>query len=310
LEDIDTIEKAFSLGADDYLQKPINNEVLKTRLEMLIEEKEILKKEKEIKIKLENQIKKNQVMQNDIESIKKDFGEKIEKPKKTIKEALKLLEEKEDTNLEFKEALIVILQNLGSSEIYKPHFLELESATREWSDNQYINFEEKLKKLNKEYNGEDLLLTRRDSLYKIQWSNEIFHDINSFDCNIFTNDIPDKKKLILNITFMFKDLSKNKTLKKDLYEEFKIDDGVFQKFLKKIEEMYHENPYHNFLHSMDVTQFSYACLKTKQLSEYFAPIDKLILMFSAICHDLDHPGLNNNYQINSKSRLSFLYNGK
>ena len=32
------------------------------------------------------------------------------------------------------------------------------------------------------------------------------------------------------------------------------------------------------------------------------------LLVAAICHDVDHPGLNNNFQINDSSHLALLYN--
>ena len=37
-------------------------------------------------------------------------------------------------------------------------------------------------------------------------------------------------------------------------------------------------------------------------------IDVLALMIGSLCHDLQHPGTNNTYQINSKSELAIRYN--
>lgn len=38
------------------------------------------------------------------------------------------------------------------------------------------------------------------------------------------------------------------------------------------------------------------------------PLEILILLTSAICHDLDHPGYNNAYQINARTELALRYN--
>ena len=37
-------------------------------------------------------------------------------------------------------------------------------------------------------------------------------------------------------------------------------------------------------------------------------MDLLVLLTSAICHDLDHPGYNNSYQINARTVLALRYN--
>jgi len=41
---------------------------------------------------------------------------------------------------------------------------------------------------------------------------------------------------------------------------------------------------------------------------YQEEIDKLILMFSALMHDLNHTGKNNVFEENSNSKLAILYN--
>uniref|UniRef100_A0A8C7GAR4 Phosphodiesterase n=1 Tax=Oncorhynchus kisutch TaxID=8019 RepID=A0A8C7GAR4_ONCKI len=42
--------------------------------------------------------------------------------------------------------------------------------------------------------------------------------------------------------------------------------------------------------------------------ETFTQVDILILMTAAVCHDLDHPGYNNMYQINARTELAVRYN--
>jgi len=42
--------------------------------------------------------------------------------------------------------------------------------------------------------------------------------------------------------------------------------------------------------------------------KYLEEFDKLVLMFSALMHDLNHTGRNNVFEENSLSKLAVLYN--
>jgi high affinity cGMP-specific 3',5'-cyclic phosphodiesterase 9 len=46
------------------------------------------------------------------------------------------------------------------------------------------------------------------------------------------------------------------------------------------------------------------------LQIHLEPLDVLSLLISALCHDLDHDGFNNSYQINALTPLAILYNDK
>ncbi|XP_055487765.1 high affinity cGMP-specific 3',5'-cyclic phosphodiesterase 9A-like, partial [Leucoraja erinacea] len=60
-----------------------------------------------------------------------------------------------------------------------------------------------------------------------------------------------------------------------------------------VQEKYKDNPFHNFHHSFSVIQMMHGLVHLCELQEQLAPIEILILITSAICHDLDRPGLNN-----------------
>jgi len=47
-----------------------------------------------------------------------------------------------------------------------------------------------------------------------------------------------------------------------------------------------------------------SCLRKRQLQE----IDWLALLLAAVCHDLEHPGTTNSYQVNTGSALALRYN--
>uniref|UniRef100_A0A672ZE85 Phosphodiesterase n=1 Tax=Sphaeramia orbicularis TaxID=375764 RepID=A0A672ZE85_9TELE len=71
---------------------------------------------------------------------------------------------------------------------------------------------------------------------------------------------------------------------------------------------YRNNPFHNFRHCFCVTQMMYSMIWLCSLQEKFTQVDILILMTAAVCHDLDHPGFNNTYQINARTELAVRYN--
>eukprot|EP01132_Coremiostelium_polycephalum_P009935 gene9935-12183_t len=79
-------------------------------------------------------------------------------------------------------------------------------------------------------------------------------------------------------------------------------------FLFDVKSMYHNHFYHNFVHAFDVTQTIFSYLTEMKLSQFFSSMDILVLLICAICHDLDHPGYNNHFMINSSSELAKLYN--
>lgn len=48
----------------------------------------------------------------------------------------------------------------------------------------------------------------------------------------------------------------------------------------------------------------YAITQQANLIESLGELEVLILLVSCICHDLDHPGYNNIYQINARTELA------
>ena len=96
----------------------------------------------------------------------------------------------------------------------------------------------------------------------------------------------------------------------DIIEVFNIDEKKLRLFIIDVKSNYNENPYHNFRHAVDVAQFVYCFLLLPKLKDFFTVLEKFAILTSALCHDLDHPGLNNTFQVNAATELSLLYNGK
>ncbi len=86
-------------------------------------------------------------------------------------------------------------------------------------------------------------------------------------------------------------------------------------FLESIRNGYKDNnPYHNDLHASDVCQtvLLYLTYNDSQLTEmtYLKKIDLLSLIIASLIHDIGHPGVNNNYLINTRNELANTYNDK
>uniref|UniRef100_H3APQ2 Phosphodiesterase n=1 Tax=Latimeria chalumnae TaxID=7897 RepID=H3APQ2_LATCH len=93
-----------------------------------------------------------------------------------------------------------------------------------------------------------------------------------------------------------------------LVKDFNINPITLKRWLLCIHDNYRNNPFHNFRHCFCVTQMMYSMITLCNLQDKFAQVDILILMTAAVCHDLDHPGYNNTYQINARTELAVRYN--
>lgn len=79
-------------------------------------------------------------------------------------------------------------------------------------------------------------------------------------------------------------------------------------FVARIETGYNDNPYHNFRHAVDVTHTVYRYVTMTEPRTHVTHVEKFALLVAALSHDLDHPGVNNAFLVNTKDRLATLYN--
>ncbi|XP_063703128.1 dual 3',5'-cyclic-AMP and -GMP phosphodiesterase 11 isoform X2 [Culicoides brevitarsis] len=93
----------------------------------------------------------------------------------------------------------------------------------------------------------------------------------------------------------------------DLVERFHIDYEVLCRWLLSVKKNYRNVTYHNFRHAFNVTQMMFAILTATQWWKIFGEIECLALVIGCLCHDLDHRGTNNSFQIKASSPLAQLY---
>ncbi|KAM8878597.1 3',5'-cyclic-AMP phosphodiesterase 4C-like isoform 2-T2 [Spinachia spinachia] len=96
---------------------------------------------------------------------------------------------------------------------------------------------------------------------------------------------------------------------RELLKTFRIPVETFVTYVMTLEDHYHENiPYHNSLHAADVAQSTHVLLSTPALDAVFTDLEILAALFAAAIHDVDHPGVSNQFLINTNSELALMYN--
>uniref|UniRef100_A0AAV2JQM1 Phosphodiesterase n=1 Tax=Knipowitschia caucasica TaxID=637954 RepID=A0AAV2JQM1_KNICA len=134
---------------------------------------------------------------------------------------------------------------------------------------------------------------------------------------LLSKDLEDINKWGLNI-FKVAEHSHNRPLtcimytifqERDLMRTFKIPTDTFVTFMLTLESHYHSDvAYHNSLHAADVAQSTHILLSTPALDAVFTDLEILAAIFAAAIHDVDHPGVSNQFLINTNSELALMYN--
>ncbi|DBA72363.1 TPA: putative 3',5'-cyclic phosphodiesterase pde-3 [Trebouxia sp. C0005] len=94
-------------------------------------------------------------------------------------------------------------------------------------------------------------------------------------------------------------------------KKFSLDEGKLCRYLRKIEQGYDAgNPYHNSLHVASVLQMTHMLLCHGGLlkSNAFAGSLHLASYWSAVVHDFEHGGLNNDFLIKTAHPIALVYN--
>ena len=107
---------------------------------------------------------------------------------------------------------------------------------------------------------------------------------------------------------------------RDLVATFQIPRRNLLNFLTSLEDLYlRDVPYHNHFHAADVTQSTHVLLNSANLEvkkssiqvevmtsncrslsqSVFTPLEVFAAIFASSIHDVDHPGVTNQYLINT-----------
>ncbi|XP_036442886.1 cAMP-specific 3',5'-cyclic phosphodiesterase 4D-like isoform X5 [Colossoma macropomum] len=96
---------------------------------------------------------------------------------------------------------------------------------------------------------------------------------------------------------------------RDLLKSFKIPTDTFITFMMTLEDHYHADvAYHNNIHAADVVQSTHVLLSSPALEAVFTDLEIMAALFASAIHDVDHPGVSNQFLINTNSELALMYN--
>nr|XP_005993213.1 PREDICTED: cAMP-specific 3',5'-cyclic phosphodiesterase 4D-like [Latimeria chalumnae] len=96
---------------------------------------------------------------------------------------------------------------------------------------------------------------------------------------------------------------------RDLLKTFRIPEDTFITYMMTLEDHYHTDvAYHNNIHAADVAQSTHVLLSTPALEAVFMDLEILAAIFASAIHDVDHPGVSNQFLINTNSELALMYN--
>lgn len=97
----------------------------------------------------------------------------------------------------------------------------------------------------------------------------------------------------------------SKQQERDLLNTLMVPAKVFLAFITTLEDHYvKDNPFHNSLHAADVTQSIHVLLNSPALENVFTQLEICAAVFGAAIHDVDHPGLTNQFLINSSESFA------
>ena len=91
---------------------------------------------------------------------------------------------------------------------------------------------------------------------------------------------------------------------------FGLDPADLMSFFRVVERGYHSgNPYHTAVHACDVTQaiFVFCQRASLSLQQHITKLELLAVLVAAMCHDLDHPGVNEKFLVSTGSHLAALH---
>ncbi|KAG7487892.1 hypothetical protein MATL_G00028150 [Megalops atlanticus] len=129
-----------------------------------------------------------------------------------------------------------------------------------------------------------------------------FEDINRWGLDIFKiSEYSGNRPLTVVMYSIFQE--------RDLLKSFRIPADTFITFMMTLEDHYHADvAYHNNIHAADVVQSTHVLLSTPALEAVFTDLEILAALFASAIHDVDHPGVSNQFLINTNSELALMYN--
>ncbi|KAJ8254981.1 hypothetical protein GJAV_G00199580 [Gymnothorax javanicus] len=90
-------------------------------------------------------------------------------------------------------------------------------------------------------------------------------------------------------------------------DKFHIPRETLVRFMYSLSKGYRKITYHNWRHGFNVGQTMFTLLMTGDLKRYYTDLEAMAMVTAGFCHDIDHRGTNNLYQMKSGNPLAKLH---
>ncbi|KAM4050655.1 rod cGMP-specific 3',5'-cyclic phosphodiesterase subunit beta [Anomaloglossus baeobatrachus] len=90
-------------------------------------------------------------------------------------------------------------------------------------------------------------------------------------------------------------------------KKFQIPPEALVRFMYAMKKGYRRVTYHNWRHGFNVAQTMFTLLMTGKLKRYYTDLEAMAMVTAGFCHDIDHRGTNNLYQMKSQHPLAKLH---
>eukprot|EP01138_Halocafeteria_seosinensis_P011521 gb/GECG01011769.1/.p1 GENE.gb/GECG01011769.1/~~gb/GECG01011769.1/.p1 ORF type:complete len:549 (+),score=71.72 gb/GECG01011769.1/:1-1647(+) len=94
----------------------------------------------------------------------------------------------------------------------------------------------------------------------------------------------------------------------DLPKRFHIPQQKLESFIATSQDHYRDNPFHNFYHAVATMHSSFLVVWKSVALRLLNHLDVFSMLIAALCHDIDHPGHSQAFEINKESDLAIQYN--
>ncbi|CAD5221214.1 unnamed protein product [Bursaphelenchus xylophilus] len=93
-------------------------------------------------------------------------------------------------------------------------------------------------------------------------------------------------------------------------EKYRLRRRTLARFILMVQKGYRDVPYHNWSHAFAVAHFCYLLCRIQKVKDALGDLERLSLLVACLCHDIDHRGTTNAFQLQSKTPLAQLYSSE
>ena len=95
----------------------------------------------------------------------------------------------------------------------------------------------------------------------------------------------------------------------NILNHFNIKSSVLVNFLTETRRLYdhRKNAFHNFYHGFTVMHSMYFLLTSTKAQTWFSAEETFAMLLASLCHDVDHTGRTNSFEVSKGSNLALLY---